>query len=158
MSHDRASDSGTNTVLIVLGVVAAVILLIVLACGALSFLAFRGVSGVMATVKQFAEDMQQADVAAAGFLNDLAANHADQAYERTSKAFQQRQTLQEFQAYVDKNPPLKNGAGNGVQGMAQTVPGRYTLTYRLDNTGANTCTLQLVKEDDQWRVDMVTVP
>lgn len=149
MSGESRSDSSTNTVLIVLGVIFGVILLIALVCGGLAFLVFRAASGVMATAMAVVADMQQADAAATTFLNDLAGNRIDQAYESTSAAFKQRQTLPEFKALVDKNPSLKRAAFAPHTPVQNQPGGRYTIVIQdnqgdPNNPGMNTCTIHVV--------------
>jgi hypothetical protein len=175
MTSESRSDSSGNTVLIVLGVIFGVILLVGLACVGLVYLTVRTVSnaagGMMATMAQMMEDMQKADEAATGFLNDLAADRPDQAYAGTSPAFKQRQTLEQFKDFVGKNPALKRGAF-GQHNPTQAQPGgRYTILVQLgnppnpnnpglpNNPGMSTCTIQVVKgEDGQWRVDALSAP
>jgi hypothetical protein len=162
MSGDGRGDNSTKAVLIIVGAILGAVLLVVLVCGGLTFLGIRAMTntfgGVMATMQAMVADMQEAQAAATTFFNDLAANRPDQAYAATSRAFQGRQTQDEFRAFVEQNPQLKRVPV--AQPIAlQTGPGsRFTYQYPLGAPGQGTCTVQVVKEDGHWRVDMLTIP
>jgi hypothetical protein len=162
MRDDDRSDSSTSTVLIVLGVVFGVLLLVVLACGALSFFAIRSASNAIGPAVQAAAEVQQAEGAAQMFLNTLQAGQVDVAYNSTTPAFQAKQTLKQFQKFVDQNPLLTKFAEVESDDPNHTAgAARMTIPYTLSDNknGVINVTFHLVLgENGQWQVDGLTIP
>jgi hypothetical protein len=160
--RDEHDSGSTNTVLIVIGVVVGALLLVVLACGALSFFAFRAVSNAAGPVMQAAVEVQDAEGAAQMFLNTLQFGQVDVAYNSTTPAFRAKQTLPEFQKFVDQNPLLTKFADaesdqpNHTPGAAQmTIP--FTLSD--NNNGVIKVTFHLALDaNGEWKVDALTIP
>ena len=162
MSTDERSDSSTNTVLVVIGVVVGVLLLVVLACGALGFLAFRAAGTVVAPMVQAAQEMEDGASAAEEFLQALSEGKVDVAYKSTTPAFQAHQTPEQFKAFLDKNPLLTDKFAARVPNAVNQAPGagRMTVPYTLsrDGFGLMDLTIHLVDDDGEWKVDALTVP
>ena len=162
MSTDERSDSSTNTVLVVIGVVVGVLLLVVLACGALGLFAFRAASVTVAPMVQAAQEMEDGASAAEEFLQALSEGKVDVAYKSTTPAFQANQTPEQFKAFLDKNPLLtdKFAARNQNAPNAAAAAGRMTIPYTLsrDGFGLMDLTIHLVDDEGEWKVDALTVP
>lgn len=153
--------SGGNTAVIIVLVIGGIFLAVVLVCGGLGFYAFRSFSQVMQTAMAQVGEMVAAQQEPELFFNDLQAGQIDAAYARTSKAYKARTTLDDFKKFLDAHKALKNYTSRAVfnQNPAMGVR-QVTLQYTL--TGADgkplTVTVQVVKEDDQWRIDSLTIP
>jgi hypothetical protein len=154
-----SSSSGTSTVLIVLGVIGGIVLLLALACGVGMYFVFRAASVAMTGAMQMVADLSDAQFVAQGFVNDLGAGRIDQAYSATSQGYQARQTKDQLKALVDKNPALKNS--NATAFITNQAPGATRMNAQVTATGTAgsvNCTVQLIKEDGQWKVDGFTIP
>jgi uncharacterized protein YxeA len=158
MHDDDRKDSSTNTVLIVLGVVVGVLLLVILACGGLTFLFIRTASNAMAPMIQAAQDMQQAESTAQMFLNTLQAGQVDAAYKSTTDAFQAKQTQKQFQTFVDQNPLLTKYQTANMAVLNQNGES-LSVQYTLSGNGVMNVTFHLVKDaNGTWKVDAMTIP
>jgi hypothetical protein len=151
----KSSGSG-KTLLIVFGIIGAIVLILVVGCGGIVYFVYRGVSGVVASVKSSIDDIQASQMAADNFMNDVAANRLDTAYKNTTKNFQAQQSLAQFKDFVQKNPGLKSYQQFSLQPINFTstassfqgqVPGQI-----------NRFSLQVVKEGETWKVDRFTIP
>jgi hypothetical protein len=158
---DSAGPKTTTIVLIVLGVVFGLVLLVVVACGGIGYLFFRSVSGMATTMGQIITDQQEAQEAAQEFLNDLKAGNVAAAYDATTDRFKAGQTLEQFQAFVKKNPLLTGHTSAVLTGVNhQPAAGHITVKMTLNGNvkGSTTCSLQMAKENGEWKVDKLTVP
>jgi hypothetical protein len=151
----KSSGAG-KTLLIVFGIIGGIVLVLVLGCGGVVYLVYRGMSGAVASFKSTFEDMQASQMAAENFMSDVAANRLDAAYKNTTKNYQSQQTLPQFKDFVQKNPGLKNYQPMSLQPMNLTstassfqgqIPGQI-----------KGFTVQVVKEGETWKVDRFTIP
>src|SRR6516165_6933437 len=82
------SSGGGKTLLIVFGIIGGIVLVVGGVCAGLVYLIYRGVQGVqgvVASAKSTFDDMQASQMAADNFMNDVAANRLDKAYNNTTK-------------------------------------------------------------------------
>jgi hypothetical protein len=137
--------------LIVLLAIGIPLLLGVVCCGGLGYWGFT----------QF-KDLPAVALSAQNFLSELSGNRVDQAYESTSKQFKSTMTLEQFRAFIAKNPAFSGSNNTQFSGMnMQQVPGvkRAVVNATVSNgVQSVACTIVLVLEDDVWRVDSLTVP
>jgi len=156
---DYESDSGSNsnsggstkkTLIIVLSIVGGLVLLCGLSCVGIGIWAF----------KKFG-DLPQVGVSAEMFSENLASGRIDAAYAQTSPRFQKKQTLEEFKALLKRYPALTTATSRNLSNMdvKQTpdcleAPGQKVLN---GPNIAKTVYLILVKEDEQWKVDSISV-
>src|SRR5207244_480645 len=99
-------DRSDNKTLLIVGIVAGVVLVVVLACGGLAYLVvvgIRGMSQAMSSAMQQFADIQNAMGVAQSFLDDLTQGQLDEAYAQTTKAYQQRVSREQFQALLAKH-------------------------------------------------------
>src|SRR5215471_14964204 len=117
MNADTPERSSTNkTILIVVGIVAAVILIIFLGCFGLIYFVFtKFVSPAMSSAMQMVNDLQQATAAGTEFVGDIQADRLDAAYQLTTKNFQQKMSLEEFRKLIEKNPTLRKHTATNFQ-------------------------------------------
>jgi hypothetical protein len=100
-----------------------------------------------------------AQITAEQFLQHVSAGNTDSAYDLTSKAFQNRMSKQQFKSFVEKTSGLRNQRGHQVQMDPNSVTSNSaTLAGSISTSSGSTlaCTLKMVKEGDQWRVDDFT--
>jgi hypothetical protein len=163
MSGEYEQEKSSNkTVLIIVVVVAAVLLVALLACGGLGFLALRSVQQVVQSATQVVNDMKVGQAVADQFLTEIASGQLEDAYSSTSAGYQKEHSLEQFKEFIDKNPFLKSQTSQ----MATTTnvtqnPTTLQLTLQYSLSGpdkSGTCTLTIVKEGDQWKIDHFTVP
>ncbi|HXG08494.1 MAG TPA: hypothetical protein VNK04_01775, partial [Gemmataceae bacterium] len=96
---------------------------------------------------------QMSQVTAQTFLNDLTVGRIEAAYARTTEGFQARQTLDEFRALLAKNRAFQKQATVMVHPITMT-PGTASFTATISAPdGAATCTVDVIKEGEQWKVD-----
>lgn len=152
----RRPARGTNTtVWIVLGVIAAVLLLGAIACGGLFYMGFRAAKDMVGTIGN-------ATGAAETFLNQLQANQVSAAYQSTSQAYRAAHTPEQFAKFVAQYPMLTGHTTRAATtfNMMQ-VNGKQQFRIQYNLTGPNnatTCTLIMVEENGTWVVDSFTVP
>ena len=149
-----------KTTIVVVSIVAGIVLVVVLACGGLTYLGVvfvRSMSQAMSSAMQAMTEIQGSMMTAQSFLEDVAANRVDEAYEQTSEGYQAKTSREKFQEMLDNHPGLKKASAM----MTGTNPGSNTarLTYVMTTPdgGNTTCTLQMIKEEDAWKVDRFTI-
>ena len=162
---DVQSGSSGNTVLLVLGIVGGILLLLILACAGVGYFfvsragqMMQQVQSAAVQVQQQAQEIQQAQAAGNAFMDDIVQQKFDKAYRYTTKNFQTRQTLQELTALVRKNPAFKDP---NRRNMNSTEAGPVVHKFRLEVSGPGgtvTGSLDLVKEEEQWKVDRFSIP
>jgi hypothetical protein len=103
-----------------------------------------------------AAEVPVATAAADEFLDDLKAQRIDEAYSRTTTAFQNASTIENFRGLLQAAPIVTGHTTRQVQlsrifkntnGSIATF--RVTFTSQDSSGGA---TLTMAKEDDQWKV------
>jgi hypothetical protein len=167
MSRQGETDNTTNVVLIVVGSVVAAFLLLALVCGGFFLLTtYVFVKSAEKIVDKAAEGMEragqsaEAQQAADRFIVLLSANQPERAYDDTTRAYQGRKTLDQFRAYVDEHPILKQ-PGNVPQPLGPlplAENDRVQLRVVLNGNQATSLTCNMLKEDGRWKVDEFTVP
>ena len=108
MSQEPQGSSSNRTILIVVSIIAGVVLLVVGCCGVGGYFIYQAMAPAISSGMQMVADLQQGQLAGQAFLTDLAADHLDEAYKRTSKNFQNSQDLEAFRKFMTKHPGLKN--------------------------------------------------
>jgi hypothetical protein len=148
----RLAASNTKVIVIILVCLGAAILIGVLACAGVGFWA----------VKKVTNELGDAQAVADTFFDQLKAGQLQPAFQSTTSAFQGRQTLAEFSAFVAGHPNL---SGHTSRAMTEfnlnTVNGvnQMRLHYSLAGpTGATDCTLILLDDGGGWKIDRFTVP
>jgi hypothetical protein len=152
-----ANDSSEKTVLIIVGIVGGVILLVALGCCGLGFLAFRGMGQAFATAMEMAQEVQAQMLAGETFAEDLANGQFDEAYAQTSKAYQERVSLEQFRALLAKHPALKNSEHELEPDQVGTGTTRFDATFTSRDGKSVKATFHVKKEDEGWKVDRVRI-
>jgi hypothetical protein len=92
------------------------------------------------------------------FLNDLSMGRIDSAYDLTSAAYKGRKTKQELRTFLDKNPALRTYNSDSLTPDTEASTDA-SLAFHAPLTGSvSSCTVRMVKEGDQWKVDDLTLP
>jgi hypothetical protein len=158
MARDTQSDETLKIVLIVIGAVVGAGLLVALLCGGFFFLTtYVFVKSAGRVMDQVAESMEAINAAQA-FAADLSTNQFQQAYDGTTRGYQDRHTLAQLQAYVDQHPILKQ-PGNLTQPQgAPWINDHYAVRLIYNNNQATSATFNVVKEDGRWKVNDFTQP
>src|SRR5262245_56796168 len=160
MSNEPREGSGSNTVLIV-SIVGGIVLVVALGCGGLIYVVVVGkrtMSQAVSSAMQMAMDVQNAMAAAQSFVDDLTQGQLDAAYAQTTRAYQERVSREQFGELIAKHPAFKKGTHDlAPPNNFNTATVRFTSTVTGPDGATATCTLQLKKEDEQWKVDRFSV-
>ena len=85
-----------------------------------------------------------------------------QAYESTSPGFKTKMSLVEFEDLLAKNPVLTTGFNMQFTNFQMSEgPGPKKVIVKAnvsDNARSVACTITLIQENEQWKVDGLTVP
>jgi hypothetical protein len=175
MSYDdsRGSGSGCSTTVVVVGIIGAVILGIVLVCGGVAYYTIRSVAPSINAAVQMVQDIQKSQQAAYAFLEDIHADRLDDAYERTTPAFQTRVTRKNFDELVRRYPVLQRHDFKKTElhteipevrpepGQIPPIPDVSSMPYtlQLENPDGESIelTLVVVKQGDSFKVDKFEV-
>jgi hypothetical protein len=161
MKNRFERDDSSKVILIVIGSVVGALLLLVVACSGMAFYFITKTSQAMGPQLQAQAELMAADVEVQTFLNALAVGQFDTAYNNTTPGFRARQTLPQFTKFVERNPLLTKFR-SAQKAPPNNAPGakRMTLQYTLngDGVGVLNLTFQLVEENEQWKIDSVSVP
>jgi hypothetical protein len=132
--------SGKSNVGLILGIIAVVLVLSAGCCGGIIWYSMSKVG--------FAVEQGL-------FLSELSQGKVDDAYKRTSKKFQSKQSLEQFKEFVNKHPDVKSGNLQNAQtvGSPNIDTGPVTLNGMM---GSTKVTLTVVKEDGSWKIDDFT--
>jgi hypothetical protein len=148
----------SNKTLLIVSIVAGVVLVIVLVCGGVGYFAIQAISKVASSAMEMVQDVQSGRVAGEDFLSDVANDRLEAAYGRMTAAYQKGRSLDEFRKLIDQSPVLKTHTSRTQSGITVTPP-KVVIQATLNRpTGASACTLQVIKEGEQWKVDQFTVP
>src|SRR5262245_45755748 len=151
-------SSNAKIVLLIVVIVSVVLLVVVATCAGLGYLAMRSMSQGMSKMMDMVTDMQLSQTTAQTFLNDLAAGRIESAYAQTTKAYQARQSLEQFRDLIEKNPALQKQTSSMVN-PTQMNPGLCTFTATVSGpAGAVSCTIHVIKEGEQWKIDRFSIP
>jgi hypothetical protein len=165
MSTDaQQSDNTLKIVLIVVGAIVLLIGLIIAACAGIAAFTVRTVSNAAgnaaSNVMEGIGETLNAQAVVEDFMGDVRNGQGAAAYANTSASFRKKQSQEQFQAFLDQHPELKNAMPNNAQPL-QPLSTQGTMKFRstfVDGQGKFvTITLDLVKEGQQWKVDAFTV-
>jgi hypothetical protein len=143
--HKPIPPKSNNRTLFI--VISGVLLLVVLGCAGLMYWGFKSFSN--------SPIMAEAD----GFLNDLKEGQAEAAHARTTKAFQERLPLAQFQAFLKSYPALTAQTSrtykvaNSIQGLS----GKVGVTVFGEGPPVE-ITLIFAEENGELKVDDLTLP
>jgi hypothetical protein len=140
------------------------VLLTLVGCGCLVVLGCGGVIAVGAVWgwKVFTEQLPQATGVADQFLDRLQHGDVEAAYEMTTRGFRERDTRQQFADFVQRSQMFTTHTTRTVSSariFTNQAGSQATVVMTLHSPkNAMTCTLLLVEEGDEWKVDRVTLP
>ena len=112
--------------------------------------------------KSIATDIPPAQAAANVFMDDLKADRVDPAYASTSSGFKSTESLEKFRDFVKRLDTFKTQTSrsfdssmihHGTYGKQATLK----MTLHAPNN-AMSCTLTMVEENGQWKVQRLNVP
>ena len=152
--------SNNKSTIVVVSIVAGIVLVVVLACGGLIYLAaigMRGFSQAMSSAMQMGIDVQTSMATAQSFLDDIAAGRLDEAFAETSEGYQAKVSREQFQELVDNHPTLKKAVAAMTGNNFNNNTARLTFTMTNPEGANTTCAVQMVKEGDEWKVDRFTI-
>jgi hypothetical protein len=137
-----------------------------LVCAGVGFLAVATVESEVAAVEtsmpEVREEQENASLheAVASFLEASREGAIRTAYGWTSKTFRQRQSLEEFRAYLGRHPELKNLRASDNEVWAQNQQGARTCRVILESERDTPVAgvLDLVQENGRWVVERVSLP
>jgi hypothetical protein len=110
---------------------------------------FGAVSGVLAEAP--AKD------AASQFLDDLTKGNVEEAYGKTTKAYQTYLKAEDFRAFVRSYPGIKNAKVTDLQTRDRS-PDQVTLKAILENPkGALNVMVEVNTKDGNWKVNRFTI-
>lgn len=117
---------------------------------------------IVQVVRTVSSEMLSAQEAAEAFLDDLASNRMKSAYARTSATLQTKYSFEEWSQRVELCPILKTHTSRSVRGVRLTYqPDGLVASVQLvvsDPTISLSCTVILRKEEQEWKVEHLTVP
>jgi hypothetical protein len=117
---------------------------------------------IVQIVRIVSYEMLSAQEAAEAFLDDLASNRMKSAYARTSATLQTKYGFEEWSQRVELCPILKTHTSRSVRGVRLTYqPDGLVASVQLvvnDPTISLSCTVILRKEEQEWKVEHLTVP
>ena len=96
------------------------------------------------------------------FLENLKDGKVDEAFAMTTNSFQNATPKEQFQNFVDRTPAIKTHTSRVMTGFnisVHTNTGKQaTIKMTLNGPNSTTCTLIMVQENDEWRVQNFNVP
>jgi hypothetical protein len=176
MTEDEpAPKSKKKTWLIVLLAIGIPVVCGVICCGGLAVLGwtkFRDLPAAMINAQLFlnslsTRDLQPANPNAGAAEAQAAAKEEQnkrfaQVYEGTSSGFKTTVSLEQFRELLAKNPVLTTGFNTQFTSFRQSEePGvKKVIVNATVSDGASSvaCTITLIQENEQWKVDGFTVP
>jgi len=103
----------------------------------------------------------QATVKAEQFLNYLKDNKIDSAYSLTSKEFRTNFDPEQFADYVKKNDILSKNTSRSVNAanfvQVQDKPQMMINMSLHSPTGIKVCTMTLIEEKDEWKINSLSI-
>lgn len=166
MGTKPPASTSSGTVILVVALTAVGLLIVLAACAGGAFFLIWRTAARDAPARQEQQNkavtynLQQSTGVASLFLDAVLAGRAREAYQQTSRDFQMRQSFEEFQAFLDKNPGLRKGTSRFIAPGAAQGPGPTQSALSAAVVGLDaivSCDLLLVNEDGQWKVDRFTV-
>jgi hypothetical protein len=166
--RDEDSGSSNRNVLIVLGVIGGGLLLVLLLCAGLGYLAVIKMTEAVKPMTEMIQDIQKGPQVVDGFLADIRAGQLEPAYRSTTDAFQKRMTLEQFKKLVAEHPALKEPAellnmdadqGNMKPGAAG-FPSAWRYRYKAEGKDGKDrleFTVTVAKERGDVKVDQLQV-
>lgn len=112
--------------------------------------------------KSFTRDIPPAQTAANAFLDDLKADRIDAAYAGTSSTFKSAESLDQFREFVKKYDGFRTNVSRSFdfKQINQTTSGKR-VNFKMTLTSPNnalSCSLTMLEENGQWKVERLTVP
>ena len=169
--YDSGSSSGSNTTLIIVGIVGGVVLVFLLVCGGLAYLAINAAKEGMEAIRPMMEgfeEMAQSEHIANDFLENIRAGRLDAAYQSTTESFKKRLSRKAFDELVQKHPELKQQDvfpmfdmdQNASKPQTQPFTGPYRYRYsaaRKDGKEPLEFKITVAKENGTLKVDQLTL-
>jgi hypothetical protein len=151
MAEARSGGSPRRTILIILGIAGAGALLMILVC-----------AGVVYWGVGMFTNVQQANVTANVFLDDLAAGRIDRACEKMAPTFRARTNSEHFRSILKRYPIFTERTRRSTLGMRafQRPTGVQAVIQMNLVSPRNSLSLvmSLVKVNRQWRVESLNLP
>ncbi|HZU35496.1 MAG TPA: hypothetical protein VFA18_06300 [Gemmataceae bacterium] len=144
--------SNTGKMLLIIGLVGCGGLVLVVAiCGGVGYWFYTKMQA----------EAPGARAAAEAFLDDVKANHIDAAYARMSQQYHKTMTHADFVNYLKAFPVLASYTSRNVM-MTVAMPikdsGAATITMQLQSPkGMQMCTITLIKEGGDWKIQQLQV-
>jgi len=156
--EEEKPSKSNNTVLIIVVAVVFVFLVAIAVCGGVGYFAIRAMQQGVQSFGQLVNNVQIVQTTGDQFLADIAGGDPGRAYASTSASYQKTHSRQQFEDFLEKNPILKSHA---LRTAFQINPAQdqATLQYTLSENGkTGSCSLTVIKEGEQWKVDRFWVP
>jgi hypothetical protein len=151
-SGPRRSSSNRNTILVLC---AAGCGLVLLCSGLIAAALIWGLRSV-------ATDVPAAQTVADQFLDQLQQGQLDGAYALTSTKFRAEYDRKQFEEFIKKYESFTHHTSRTEQGfrLFQDGNGKHVFFQKTLNTPNNamTCTLVMIEEAGNWKVEKITVP
>ena len=159
MSIDFQEPPQKSNATKIIAIIAGIVLVLMLGCGIGVFFLVRAVSPILSSAMEMAQNFQTIMLVSEDFLEDIAAGKPETAYQRTSSTYQERTSLDEFKKFLDANPAVKNHTTHSFGALNNTNGITKVQGFLMGPNGQQTsCTIELVLEEDYWRISKFTVP
>lgn len=135
-------------------------LIVVLLVGGLMLTGFMYFMGrIVGTKPASDEAIHTAQTTVINFFEDLNSGGAEKAYANTSSGFKSRQTLEQFQKWVDHYPQVKEAGEKALQVRPKSTTHEIKFDLSVGEKGRSTIklTLTVIFEGGDWKVDAVQV-
>jgi hypothetical protein len=142
-------------------VIAAVVGLLLLSIPPCVWLGYIGFVTVLAWWPQIESQAKYGvpEGLAQGFLRDLVTGRVEEAYDSTTRTFKAEQTLEEFRAFLNEHPLLQRHTNARLFATTHGPElSPLTIEYVLTGDGETMVTIHLVRDEDGWKVNGLTVP
>jgi hypothetical protein len=150
--NPRRKKSSFGPILLLVGGIGCIILVV---CGGLIALAIWGVSS-------FATKLAPAMEASDQFFDELQQNQIDRAYLLTSKEYRKRTSSEQFADYIKQFEMFGKHTSRQISSThIFTNQNGSTATIKMTLKSPNnamTCTLTLIDEHGNWKVNTLNVP
>ncbi len=156
----EAPDNSSRTILLILGIIAGVVVLMGLICGGLVYFGVKIVQNMVHDAEQARQTYEDAKGAANRFLDQLANNQVEPAYQSTSANFKTLRTKQQLDELVKPYRDLLRSRRLTDEGDKGGMSTRDSYEYRYLVGGQRRSVkfiVVVVKENNIWRVDRLDV-
>jgi len=148
----RPAGSGKKPLFTILAILGGLGVLMIVVCGGCSIWLFKSI----------ATDIPPAQAAADAFFDDLKADRVDAAYAATSSAFKSTESPEKFREFVKRFDTLKTQTSRSfTNSMVHHGTGGKQVNLKMtlhSPNNAMSCTLIMVDENGQWKVQRLNVP